>query len=145
MPGVMVKVATAPVPPVLPHAPQVSQVGESSTLLSTVALLGLPDGVGDGEAAGLGDGDAEAIGVLAEVAGLPPHPIAIDNKNNETAHKPREKERGQLRTLDLLTRTRCQGEWRVRTVLSGPQDRITAFTPVPPLSLLITMGVSLSG
>src|SRR5689334_5428871 len=92
MPGVMVKVATAPVPPVLPHAPQVSQFGESSTLFSTVALLGLPDGVGEGEATGTGEGEAEATGVLPEVDGLPPHPIAGSRKNNETRHAKRELE-----------------------------------------------------
>jgi hypothetical protein len=89
MPGVTMKLATAPVPPVFPQAPQVSQLGESSTLFSTVALLGLPDGVGEGEAAGTGEGEAEATGVLPEVDGLPPHPIASDRKNNETRHATR--------------------------------------------------------
>src|SRR5689334_14984345 len=100
MPGVMVKVATAPVPPVLPHAPHVSQLGESSTLLSTVALLGLPDGVGEGEAAGTGDGDAEATGPVEEVDAVPPHPIAINKRNKDTTK--REQKRGQLRTRTSL-------------------------------------------
>jgi len=105
----MVKVATAPVPPVLPHAPQVSQSGESSTLLSTVVLLGFPDGVGEGEAAGVGEGDAETIG---GVDGLPPQPIASISQNKETTHALTEEERGQLRTLgpphaDLLPSPRC--------------------------------------
>ena len=45
-----------------PQAPQVSQSGESSTLLRTVALEGLPEGVGDGEAEGAGVGEAPATG-----------------------------------------------------------------------------------
>jgi hypothetical protein len=101
----------------------------------------VPDGVGDGEAPGTGEGDADATD---DVDGLPPQPIASIRKSNETRYATREQERGQLRTLDLLTRTRCQGGG-VRTVLSGPQDGITGFTPVPYLSFLITMGLSLSG
>lgn len=52
----------APVPPVFPQAPQVNQSSESSTLLSTVAFEGLPEGVGDGDAVGAGVGEAPATG-----------------------------------------------------------------------------------
>lgn len=59
--------ATAPVAPVFPQAPQVSQFVESSTLSITV-LLGVPGvgegaGAGVGEGAGAGVGDGEGLGV----------------------------------------------------------------------------------
>ena len=73
IPGVKEYVATAPVAPVLPHAPQVSQLVESSTLSITV-LFGVL-GVGDGEGAGVGAGVGVGVGVgdgpgLAELVGV---------------------------------------------------------------------------
>lgn len=80
------KLATEPVAPVFPHAPQVNQLGESSTLLRTVLLEGVAEGVGEGEAAGLGvglgdgaglgAGDALAMGAPVPVdEGFPPQPL----------------------------------------------------------------------
>jgi hypothetical protein len=67
IPGVNEYVATAPVAPVLPQAPHVSQFGVSSTLSSTVTpvVLGVGDGVGAGVGVGegLGVGVGEALGV----------------------------------------------------------------------------------
>jgi len=107
MPGVNEKFATGPVAPVFPHAPQVSQLGESSTLFRTVVLGGAPDGVGvgdalgvgEGEAAGLGVGDAAAMGVpLLVEAAFPPHPL-IANKTARTVND----RRIQLRTVHPLS------------------------------------------
>jgi hypothetical protein len=61
-----------PVPPLLPQAPQVNQLVESSTSASTVALVGLLEGAGEGE----GDGDAPGTDVPARFEPvLPPQPI----------------------------------------------------------------------
>lgn len=74
------KFATEPVPPEFPHAPQVNQLGESSTLLKTVVFDGMPEGVGEGDGAGLGAGDALAMGAPALVEeGFPPQPVKANN------------------------------------------------------------------
>jgi hypothetical protein len=85
-------VATDPVAPVLPHAPQVSQLVESSTLSITVLLgvLGVGEGVGVGVGDGLGlaevvgvgegvgDGFAASDGLVALLATmLPPQPVTM--------------------------------------------------------------------
>ena len=98
MPGVNEKPATGPVPPLLPQAPQVNQFGESSILLSTVAL---PDdvGVGEGEApgTGVGVGEAPATGVPdALEAVLPPQPIMMKKTATIRASENRLR---QLRTV----------------------------------------------
>lgn len=65
-----------PVPPSLPHEPQVSQLLESSTLSITVPPF--PGGVGDGVGAGVGEGAEN--GVLAfdiPAVGPPPHDIRV--------------------------------------------------------------------
>ncbi len=84
MPAVKEKLATDPVPPLFPQAPQVSHLGESSTSFSTVtAGGGALVGVGDGDALGLGfgEGDALATGVVAELEEvLPPHPLTVSRK-----------------------------------------------------------------
>lgn len=89
------KFATEPVAPVFPHAPQVNQLGESSTLLRTVALAGTPEGVGDGDGAGLGAGDALAMGApVLDDEGFPPHPLRANK-----AIKPTKDTQIQLRTV----------------------------------------------
>lgn len=84
------ELATEPVPPVFPHAPQVNQLGESSTLFRTVVLAGEPEGVGEGEGdgagAGVGVGDALAMGVPPLVDEVfPPQPL-IPSKTTRTAN-----------------------------------------------------------
>jgi hypothetical protein len=85
IPGVNANVATGPVPPLLPQAPQLSQLVESCTLSITV-LAGVV-GVGVGDAAGVGVGEATGVGVGAgfdvplpfeattEFPALPPQPM----------------------------------------------------------------------
>ena len=112
MPGVMEKLAIAPVPPVFPQAPQVSQLGESSTLLRTVAFEGLPEGVGEGEAEGFGVGEAPATGEPAVLDVVVPQPEIV-NSNAITAN--REKKFRQVRTVPPLGPAVGSG----RTVLRG--------------------------
>src|SRR5216683_7598003 len=69
IPGVKAKVATGPVPPLLPQDPQVSQFGESCTLSITV-LAGVP-GAGVGVGAATGVGDATGVGEAAGEPGAP--------------------------------------------------------------------------
>src|SRR5690349_5972959 len=109
MPGVIVKFATDPVPPVFPHAPQVSQSGESSTLFRTVVFVGLPDGVGEGEAEGLGVGEAPATGdpEVFDAAVVPQPESAKSNASTVS----REKRCLQVRTVPPLLPV-----WRLRAV-----------------------------
>jgi hypothetical protein len=77
IPGVNANVATGPVPPLLPQAPQVSQLVESCTLSITV-LAGVV-GVGVGEAAGVGVGAGFDVPLPFEARtgfpALPPQPM----------------------------------------------------------------------
>ena len=130
MPTVNEKFATEPVPPVFPHAPQVSQLGESSTSLRTVALEGVAEGVGEGEAAGVGVGDGDGAGlgvgdalamgapVLVE-AGFPPQPLTASKTTGTTKH------RIQLRTV---TPPEFGPETRAWTVLRELRIWITRKT-----------------
>ena len=84
IPEVKVAPATAPVPPVLPQAPQVSQLGEFCTLSRTVVFgaggvgLGEGEGAGEGELTGVGAG-VGAVPPLGEpAAALPPQPVSKD-------------------------------------------------------------------
>jgi hypothetical protein len=98
---------------VLPHAPQVNQLGESSRLSRTVTPVVLGVGVGEGEGkgvgvgeglgagagtgvgdatgAGVGDGEAARAGALA-ARWLPPQPmivndVAASTKKRESANR----------------------------------------------------------
>jgi len=85
MPSVSEYAAVAPVPPLLPQLPHVSQ-GDSSTLLITVALP-VVVGVGEGEGAvpGVGVGVALVAGwELAEVVEEPLPPQEASSKDNAT-------------------------------------------------------------
>jgi hypothetical protein len=115
IPGVKEKFAIAPVPPVFPQAPQVSQLGESSTLLRTVVFVGVPDGVGEGEAEGFGLGVGEAPATGDPAAFEPvvvPQPV-IRNSNAIVANNG--KKYRQVRTMPPLCLSAVEG--RRRTVL----------------------------
>jgi hypothetical protein len=85
---------------VFPQAPQVNQLGESSTLLSTVAFEGLPGGVGDGEGEGTGVGEAPATGDTAELDDVVVPQPAITTSRVITVK--REKRSRQVRTVPPL-------------------------------------------
>lgn len=82
MPGLNVACATAPVPPVLPQAPHVSQLGEFCTLSRTVAFgaggVGLGEGAGEGDVTGVGAGPGAEPPLFEPAAVLPPQPVSRD-------------------------------------------------------------------
>jgi hypothetical protein len=75
-PGVKEKAATGPVPPLFPQAPQVSQLGESCTLLITVAAGVVGVGLGVAPGAGVGVGvEPPVLEAAIEDPAPPPQPI----------------------------------------------------------------------
>jgi hypothetical protein len=133
IPVVKLKVANGPVPPLLPQAPQVSQLGESCTLSITV-LAGVP-GVGDADGAGVGAGFDVPLPFEATtpLPALPPQPImsvvsnAIETSESEvqllcTAKSPKIKVRTDVRfnirsKVPSVLRT-LPGEWLFRITVN---------------------------
>jgi hypothetical protein len=132
IPGVNANVATGPVPPLLPQAPQVSQLVESCTLSITV-LAGV-EGVGVGEAAGVGVGAGFDVPLpfeaTTEFPALPPQPMisvvsnAIETSESEvhllcTAKSPKIQSSAQSPVQSSFSVLRTlRGRWLFRITVN---------------------------
>ena len=114
IPGLKVACATAPIPPVLPQAPQVSHVGEFCTLSITVALGAGGVGVGEGEGAGEGEVTGAGVGVGDDplgvpAAALPPQPVS---RHEAAARARMNVEMRRSRIVTLLVRPVVEALYR---------------------------------